>query len=75
MGRGNQKQGDGEGEREWGDVKFQMELPYRVGGGEEENRFQIKGKDVAVRGQWVRWEGTRGLRLLHVSLLGLLAWK
>lgn len=66
-----------ERERERGreDVKFQKELPY---GGEQENRFQIKGKDVGVRGQQVLWEGITGLRLLHVSLLGLwgsLAWK
>lgn len=64
-----------ERERERGDVKFQKELP---GGGGQENRFQIKGKDVGVRGQEVLWEGITGLRLLHVSLLGLwgsLAWK
>lgn len=62
-------------ERERGDVKFEMELPYR---GERENRFPIKGKDVGVKGQRVLWEGITGLRLLHVSLLGLwgsLAWK
>lgn len=67
MGRENQ--------RERRDVNFQMKLPYR---GERENRFQIKGKYVGVKGQRVQWEGITGLRLLHVSLLGLwgsLAWK
>lgn len=62
-------------ERERGDVKFQMELPYR---GERENRFPIKAKDVGVKGQQVLWEGITGPRLLHVSLLGLRgssAWK
>lgn len=64
-----------EGEKESRDVKFQMELPHR---GERKNRFQIKGKYVGVKGQPVLWEGIAGLRLLHVSLLGLqgsLAWK
>lgn len=77
MGRGNRRERERQSERERGreDVKFQKELPY---GGEQENRFQIKGKDVGVRGQQVLWEGITGLRLLHVSLLGLwgsLAWK
>ena len=57
------------------DVNFRWSY---LTGGERENRFPIKGKDVGVKGQRVRWEGITGLRLLHVSLLGLqssLAWK
>lgn len=30
-----------------------------------------KARDVGVKGQRVLWEGIAGLRLLHVSLLGL----
>lgn len=39
---------------------------------ERENRFQIKGKYVGVKGQRVQWEGITGLRLLHVSPAGTL---
>lgn len=68
-------------EREWerekeGRCKISDGVTSEWGRGQIDSRY--KARDVGVKGHPVLWEGIAGLRLLHVSLLGLQgssAWK
>lgn len=62
--------------RERGRCKISDGVTSEWGRGKIDSRY--KARDVGVKGQPVLWEGITGLRLLHVSLLGLQgssAWK